>query len=410
MYRILRSLRSALALAAVLAAAAMLVPGSALAGCGCDHPVPEEQLVMPPFASIGDVVRLHPDGFSFRDGRAYEVAIGGRVLSAVAADGVLDVAVPPGAIIGPDAIHVSGPGVKHRYGDHLFTILPLARSIAPGSNILIVQDLDAAVTSDGILMVPFDLAGVLDPTQFAMRIEDMSLTFTSDEVVFYNADGFDLTLFTIETADATSKEWGSYYGWDVNQDDGLGGTVYDTKVKGSATGASDMVTYWRHEFFTYEAAHRPGGTHEVDETGMWHVNLASRHVNHERLILAVDARLRDRHSPEDLSLATPLKPGRLRVTLAVSSVVSDVPVEPEEMEALLDGATVTVMEKSFQVEAEMVPEEEENLATSEESLDFESDADSVQRTTSTEEPLLADSTTTTSTSSSDTGKKGKGRR
>jgi hypothetical protein len=42
--------------------------------------------------------------------------------------------------------------------------------------------------------------------------------------------------------------------------------VFDNKVKKTwkPNELSDLLTYWRHEFFTYKAAHGPGGSHVVE--------------------------------------------------------------------------------------------------------------------------------------------------
>ena len=70
-----------------------------------------------------------------------------------------------------------------------------------------------AVSAGGVLYLNLDLQDVQDPTQFGFLISDTPLRFGVDDVVFYNADGVDLTIFDLAVEDPTERQWGSYFGW-----------------------------------------------------------------------------------------------------------------------------------------------------------------------------------------------------
>ena len=217
------------------------------------------------------------------------------------------------------------------------------------------------MTADGTLLIPVDLQDVVEATQFALAISNAPLRFTPDDVVFYNDQGVDLTLFTLAVENPTERQWGSYYGWDVDQDSGIVGTVYDTKVGQSPDPAvqSDMLTYWRHEFVTYEQAHLPGGTHEVNVDGV-HPD-GTYHVNHNQLVLAIRGTLD----------GTPLAPGSMTLDLVVTTAVSPHPIEPEVMAEKVYGAEVyTESNSGTSAYVEAIQGETESIALT---ADAESD-------------------------------------
>ena len=204
-----------------------------------------------------------------------------------------------------------------------------------GDAVVVLEDFIAAVSADGVMYIAIDLSDVRDPTQFAFLMADSPVRFGVDDVVFYNRDGVDLTLFTLAVEDPTERQWGSYYGWDVEQDAGTVGTVYDPKV-GSAEHPelqSDMLTYWRHEFHTYAAKHTTGGTHEV--VGGMHPD-GTMHIDHDHVIIAIRGNLG----------GNALTPGRLKANLLATSVVSENPVEVEQMAEQAFGSTVYVEDNS----------------------------------------------------------------
>ena len=194
------------------------------AGCGCDHPPPAWAPIMPAFASPGAKLLIHAEGGDFEIGGRYRVEFlmsswwKPRVTVVADSASQLRAKVPPLLSPGPVVIRVSGPGYDHTYDESLFTAMGLPHRIPAGDSLTLIQDLRVAVTTDGTMLIPFDLSKIQDPTQFAFALSDMTLRFGASDVVFYNRDGVDLTLFTLDVKDPTQRQWGSYYGWDVEND------------------------------------------------------------------------------------------------------------------------------------------------------------------------------------------------
>ena len=331
-----RSSLALLAPALILAwSVGVLLPRTATAGCGCDHPPAGWAPLMPTFGSPGKPIRLNPpSGMEFLPGAPYLVTIGGVDVVVVAEHTThLSTDVPAGAAVGPTQVHISGPDWTHQYAKTDFTVMAAAPMVPEQDGLFAVWDFEASISEDGTLMVPFNLSQVSEATQFLMVLKGLPLTFQQDDVVFYNADGIDLTLFTLMVDDPTQRQWGSYYGWDVEQDRGFKRRVYKKKIMGwLGSTFSDQITYWRHEFLTYKAAHAPGGTHEVDPTG-YHTGDGTLHVDHDHLVLAVSGKLRDATKPPEQWNA--LSPGKEKVDVFVMTIQSENPLEPHEVMAQL---------------------------------------------------------------------------
>lgn len=312
-----------------IACMALIAATPARAGCGCDHPPPAWTSVMPPFGSAGATIQLMADDSALEIGALYEVDFGDSARIKVRATHTdrlavdLPAAVPPG----PVAIRLSGPGVELFYPDDLFTALPRARRIQEREGVYAARNYDAAVGADGTLYLALDASRVLDPMQFTFALHGIALHFEHDDVVIYNADGVDLTLFTLDVEDGSDRQWGSYYGWSVESDHGLRNLYYLPQVAHphDADAVSSVFTYWRHEFHTYAEAHEPGGSHEVDEQGL-HPD-GTLHIDHDSLIIAIRGVERDADDPLDLSKATALPPGEREVDVAWLSVATEQPVE-----------------------------------------------------------------------------------
>ena len=296
---------------------AALLPIQAHAGCGCDHPPPAWDVVMPPFGSPGKTIALFATGGdAFVPGETYEVKFGSPEASAIATmDDRLEVTVPDGVNLGPVEIEVRGPGVDHKYAKSDFTALPDPRVVPEQAGFFGMKDYRAAIGEDGTLYVPLDLTSVLAAMQFAL-VMDMPLRYGHDDVVIYNADGVDLTLFTLTVEDPTERQWGSYYGWEVQQDGGIPGVIYEGQTDFSGDlELSDVFTYWRHEFFTYAGAHMPGQSHAVDAHGR-HPD-GTLHVDHNNLVIAI-------HGLEDGSA---LGPGERQIDVGWAVYPTENPVE-----------------------------------------------------------------------------------
>jgi len=222
-----------------------------------------------------------------------------------------------------------------QYGKDLFTVLPAYARVPAKAGVYDSLLNTAAVSADGTVLVPIDLTDVLDATQFAFEFDRLALAYGASDVVFYNKDGVDLTLFTLAVSDPTQRQWGSYYGWEVEDDTGMSGVFFEPKVLRSLDllelvgGSSDMLTYWRHEFHTYRTAHMQGGTHQVDANG-FHPD-GTFHIDHDHIVLAIHGMVRNLLAPNDLSLARPPAPGIALVGLNVVVAPSANPIEPAEM-------------------------------------------------------------------------------
>ncbi len=331
----MRSQRLTLFALTAVAVGVLAAPPAARAGCGCDHPLPAASAVMPAFGSPGKLVYVAAaGGASFTVGATYEVDFGsGAAVDVVAhAADAIRVNVPQDAPVGPVALRVQGPGYDHEYPDHLFTALPKATVLDERNGALKVQDLPVAVSADGTLLLPIDLTNVRAATQLALTTVDFPLSFEPDDVAFFNADGVDLRLFTLTVDDPTERQWGSYFGWDVEQDNGIIGQVFRSKVMSRWTldVTGDVLTYWRHEFDTYADAHAAGGTHAVDAAG-YHPD-GTRHVDHYNIVVAISGG--ERQGSGD---PLPLEPGSHEIDALAVSMLVDAPMEPDMVAAIAYG-------------------------------------------------------------------------
>ncbi len=315
---------------------------TAQAGCGCDHPPAEWAQIMPPFATKGKSMTVFAVDAVFTVGQAYSVLLGDDETVVVAGlDDRLEFTLPGGLDVGPTTVHVTGPGYDHVYDNSLLTVLSKPRRIKNKAGFFHADRYKAAIGHDGTLYLALDMRKVLDARQFMMALFDLPLAYGPEDVVIYNADGVDLTLFTAAVADPTEREWGSYYGWDVEGDSGLVSTYYESKTDDDAqnvsAGMSNLFTYWRHEFHTYYAAHEAGQSHEVDPVNGLHPD-GSRHIDHYNLVIAIRGAERDMSAPFDTTLFTPLAPGMREVHLGWVSFDTALPMEPTAINVLMDDA------------------------------------------------------------------------
>jgi len=380
-----RHLRTLGTLCIAIALAVPLLTTTAQAGCGCDHPPPAFAPVMPPFGAAGKLLTLNVDSNDLSAGVSYDVefkmAKGWSSMfgNGLAIDsGTVQVNVP-GGLLGPVSItiHRGRKSQAIDFDDSLFTALALPHRMPAGDSLVLLQDFTGTVSADGTLYIAVDLTDVRAASQFAFVMADMPILFGPDDVLFYNRDGVDLTLFTLAVDDPNERQWGSYYGWDVNQDSGIVGTVYETKVGQSPEPGtqSDMLTYWRHEFLTYALAHEPGGSHEVDEHGM-HPD-GTLHIDHSQLLIAIRGTFADGES---------LAPGKLTMDLVATIVAVDNPIEPEIMAERAYSSTV-------------YSESDTGLTSYKASLSGTTDSLTLESDTTVEKTLSVD---TTDTSTKDT--------
>ena len=327
----------------------LMLPTSATAGCGCDHPAPDWAPVMPYFAPEGGRVRIHADKEEFTIGEAYEVSISGMTVPGggvvAASRRFIEVDVPRGVGIGPVSVrvwrrHRSRSG-RHKvtyanYDESVFTVLPDWVVVPPVEGVFESKKFDVAVDGMGTVLLPLDLSQIHEATQFALRFKNLALAFGVDDVEFYSREGVNLGLFTLAVDDETERHWGSYYGWEVNEDGGLGGYRFDDRAARARDirGSSDILTYWRHDFKAYAIAHQPGQDYEVNENG-FHKN-GTLHVEHDFIVLAIHGRERSAYFPTNRYLESPLDPGKATVRLNVAIQEAVGPIEAEAMVTTID--------------------------------------------------------------------------
>jgi hypothetical protein len=119
------------------------------------------------------------------------------------------------------------------------------------------------VGRDGIVYLSMDITQVQVPMVFQTQAKGYPLRFSSDEVVFYNTQGFLMQLltqsipglFTIQAANGASD--------------------------------SDTLQYSRHEFATYFVQHQERQPHQLDPTDAnWHLD-GTPHVDHNHLVVEI---------------------------------------------------------------------------------------------------------------------------
>lgn len=325
----------------VLATGFSFAARPANAGCGCDHPPPIEGVAHPAFAWPGSVITITDTAFQ-KPGT--KIKIDGQPVERYLPPprmATARVVVPEGINVGPAKIEIfsqRGQLVK-TLPSNVFTALPPPVPVIDADGYFYYKDVNAAVDATGTLLIPFDLTGVLDPRQFYMNLVNTPLRFGEPDMIYYNKDQFNLKLFEALFSDPNDFEWGAYYGTDV------AGAVDPGKN-------SDVLQYWRHEFYTYRLAHESDGSHVVDSEGR-HPD-GSVHVDHEHLVLAIRGTLRDSSKPHDKRLDVPLKPGAFKTDVAIRSLVTETPRKPTELtpaeRQLFDRANLVKLDGDNQVD------------------------------------------------------------
>ena len=342
-----------LACLALIALAALVAAPPAWAGCGCDHPPPAWGLVMPPFGSPGRTLTVWADGFALEIGQEYKVDFGsGDVMVEAVHTDRLEAELPATVPPGPVEIKVIGPDVDVLYPETLFTAIPPALRIQERTGLFAAREYEAAIGADGTLYLALDVSQVHDPMQFTFALHDLALHFEHDDVVIYNGDGVDLTLFTLHVGDTTEYQWGSYHGWSVESDTGISGTWYAPQAMDGTDPfeMSSVFTYWRHEFHTYANAHLPGGSHELDADGL-HPD-GTMHIDHDSLIIAIQGVERNSSQPENLSRALPLDPGKQQTDVGWLSIRTEQPIELPLLSTMLGDAVPVVATELEELDAD----------------------------------------------------------
>jgi len=277
----------------------------AAAGCGCNKPAPPLEAIRPHFAPPGWEIQIfHP---ALVEGKRYKVTfvnaaepesdqqVGVRaVVLRDFADGVLKpqlrVMVPP-LSVGPTFISIrQGPALIAQFDDSQFTALPPPVALQEVTNIVEVQNYQAAVDTQGVVYLAFDITDIAKETLFSGIGFTYPLLFDASDVAIYNSQGFLMQLLGVQNSNTYS-------------------------IDDEGTPHSFRLTYDRHEFETYRQRHvdDPGWQPDPADPS-WHVD-GSAHIDHDHLILAISGILEDGTTPApgatpafDLSVTTVVNP------------------------------------------------------------------------------------------------------
>jgi len=249
------------------------------AGCGCQKPPPNLASVRPNATYAGTEVSLFDARFVA--GRAYYVDfISGTTsttvtvnATAVSRRDLADSIVKPQVVVALPTLPLGPTSIRVRYGSTtLFTLSDAAFTVVQ-QPIVVPQDVgaasypnyQAAIGRDGTFYLSLDMTAVLLPRVFRAQAQGYPLVFASDDVTFYNTQGFLMQLLSA----------------------GMPG-LYSVISSASSTNSS-ILGYSRHEFNTFYLQHEERQVHEVLD-GNWHLD-GTRHVDHNHLILAISGTL-----------------------------------------------------------------------------------------------------------------------
>ena len=172
----------------------------------------------------------------------------------------------PDLPLGPTSITVTVAGQSEPLSvvdDDAFTVAPLPVSMPLEVGEYHLQDFQAAVARDGTVYLSLDLSQVHHPRTFRVQALGYPLVFMSDDVLFYNIQGFLMQrlgedmpgLFSIESSNSATD--------------------------------SDILGYSRHEFNTWYLQHYERRPHSLDPADPnWHED-GTRHIDHNYFILAI---------------------------------------------------------------------------------------------------------------------------
>jgi hypothetical protein len=301
--------------ATLIALFAIAQPMPAEAGCGCDHPPPLQDVVHPRFGWTGGTITLGDAKFAQTGLWAKVSGQQVRTYPAPLKPNTLRIVLPPSMSIGPAVIEVFNAkgDVVRRFDPSQFTVLPPPFPVADRDGYYYLDDVMGAVDTTGTLLVAFDLTKVRNARQFYINFVGLPLDFKESELVYFNKDQFNLKLFESIVSDPRWYQWGPYYGTDVY-------TATDLARR------SNVISYWRHEFHTYHAAHGSDGSHVVNADGR-HPD-GTVHVDHNILVAAIAGVVRDPGKPTDMRLAKPMAPGAHKMDIAIRTLGTDGPVAP----------------------------------------------------------------------------------
>ena len=259
---------------------AALGASPARAGCGCQKAPPEAASLRPNATYAGAPVTIfHP---SLSVGKTYSVTfssgtqVATKTLSAVAvqrrdlADGVYKpqlVVALPALPLGPTSVTVQSKSLKFAIGDTALTVASAPLALSEDVGEVVYPGARAAVGRDGTVYLALDMTNLSEARSFEAQALGLPLVFTSDDVVFYNVQGFLMQLLNSSMPG-----------------------LYSVESTNSPVD-SDVLGYRRHEFNTHFLQHGENQVHAVDPTDPnWHLD-GTRHIDHDHQILAIAASL-----------------------------------------------------------------------------------------------------------------------
>jgi len=324
------SLRLAAAFALVVAA----TPPALAAYCGCDKPPPAPNVaVRPSFTYPGATVVLFSESYvvgrrytvnfyRFRllgglgllqqrlDGSATAVAVRARdqgdfnpldPTATLPLKAQLRVKLPARLHYGPSRIEVVDPlqpatPVKV-IGEDDFTVIgrPLALTETMNARSFAYE---TGMSNDGHVFFAFDMTNVRNEMLMDARMTDLILPLFANGVTGWNVQGFNVGTLAALPDDPK-------FGFRLLDNSGL-----DLSTVGNAS----RISYWRHEFNTWESLHHPGGAKVLGENPIdhdyWHQD-GTPHFDQDHIIVAVDVSQLD---PSYLLRRTRLNLIRLQIT------------------------------------------------------------------------------------------------
>lgn len=261
-------------IALLTALAALTLPAPARAGCGCNKPPPPLASVRPFVGFRDQIVTLFDSRlvignpyqvqFIARDG-TNDWSTGRAMLKRDLADGRLrnQLRVKVGKVsFGPCTIYVWDHGtLLYRLTDDLFTVTARPVSLDEIGQTVTNSSYQTGVGADGTMYIAVDVSKVTAPTTFTGNAVGYPLTFSAQNVMMFNKQGF-----LMQVLDPTTPGLFQILPGDMS--------------------SSYRLAYWRHEFATYKQDHRQSDAHQNDDDPDWHAD-GTYHVDHDTIFVAI---------------------------------------------------------------------------------------------------------------------------
>ena len=251
-------------------------------GCGCQKAPPDLSSVRPNATYAGTALTLFSPSFVVGSSYTVEFASGTSTATASVttravslrdlADGAYKpqvvVAVPSSLPLGPTRItaRLSGQStLLLQLSDAAFTVVPQPVVVPETLGGTSYTNYRAAIGRDGTFYISLDMSAVKLPRLFRAQAKGYPLVFASDDVTFYNTQGFLMQLLNSPMAGLYSI------------------------ISSASSADSSILGYSRHEFSTFYVQHGERQAHTVID-GNWHSD-GARHVDHDHLVLAISGTL-----------------------------------------------------------------------------------------------------------------------